>query len=88
MSTIQWDIDPVIKIADFGLAKQDHSNTLLQVSYSSRLDHSAQLRYVNWKIKTICGTQAYFAPELANRNKDGYWNVVDCWSVGVITFLM
>ena len=32
MSSSEWDIDPVVKIAGFGLAKQDNTNSLRRVS--------------------------------------------------------
>ncbi|KAG6917825.1 hypothetical protein DXG01_000885 [Tephrocybe rancida] len=40
-------------------------------------------------LKTLCGTEYYLAPEVVNQeNDEGYHNVVDSWSVGVIVFSM
>ncbi|KAF9531599.1 kinase-like domain-containing protein [Crepidotus variabilis] len=59
---------PVVKVADFGLAKV--------------VDHATML-------KTMCGTPSYLAPEVVSqKNNEGYDNLVDSWSVGVIVFSM
>ncbi|KAG6880348.1 hypothetical protein C0992_011099, partial [Termitomyces sp. T32_za158] len=59
---------PIVKVADFGLAKFVDSQTML---------------------KTLCGSPAYLAPEiLSQKNSEGYDNLVDSWSVGVMVFLM
>jgi serine/threonine protein kinase len=37
----------------------------------------------------MCGTPSYLAPEVVKQeNNEGYDNVVDSWSVGVIVFSM
>lgn len=37
----------------------------------------------------MCGTPSYLAPEVVEQNgRDGYDNLVDSWSVGVIVFSM
>ncbi|KAF8893426.1 kinase-like domain-containing protein [Infundibulicybe gibba] len=62
------DNPPMVKVADFGLAKVVDSLTML---------------------RTMCGTPAYLAPEVVKQeNQEGYDNVVDSWSVGVIVFSM
>ena len=63
------DNPPVVKVADFGLAKVIDSMTML---------------------RTMCGTPLYLAPEVVNQTPDneGYDQVVDSWSVGVIVFSM
>ncbi|EAU91637.1 CAMK/RAD53 protein kinase [Coprinopsis cinerea okayama7 len=59
---------PVVKVADFGLAKIVDSLTML---------------------RTMCGTPSYLAPEVVKQvNQEGYDNLVDSWSVGVIVFSM
>ncbi|KAI0646002.1 Pkinase-domain-containing protein [Trametes meyenii] len=62
------DQPPVVKVADFGLAKVIDSMTML---------------------RTMCGTPVYLAPEVVNQApNEGYDQIVDSWSVGVIVFSM
>ncbi|KAJ2924548.1 hypothetical protein H1R20_g12551, partial [Candolleomyces eurysporus] len=63
------DKPPVVKVADFGLAKIVDSATML---------------------RTMCGTPTYLAPEVVKQTdqQEGYDNLVDSWSVGVIVFSM
>ncbi|EPQ57134.1 Pkinase-domain-containing protein, partial [Gloeophyllum trabeum ATCC 11539] len=63
------DSPPVVKVADFGLAKAVDSLTML---------------------RTMCGTPSYLAPEVVTQtsSKEGYDQIVDSWSVGVIVFSM
>ncbi|KZT29093.1 kinase-like protein, partial [Neolentinus lepideus HHB14362 ss-1] len=63
------DSPPVVKVADFGLAKAVDSLTML---------------------RTMCGTPSYLAPEVVSQSqgREGYDQIVDSWSVGVIVFSM
>lgn len=61
------DDPPMVKVADFGLAKIVDAATML---------------------KTMCGTPSYLAPEVVTQTGQGYDNLVDSWSVGVIVFSM
>ncbi|KAG5642826.1 hypothetical protein DXG03_002057 [Asterophora parasitica] len=62
------DNPPIVKVADFGLAKFVDSLTML---------------------RTMCGTPSYLAPEVVRQeHSEGYDNLVDSWSVGVIVFSM
>ncbi|KAF8147709.1 kinase-like domain-containing protein [Crassisporium funariophilum] len=62
------DDPPVVKVADFGLAKVFDNAT---------------------RLKTLCGTRVYMAPEVFKQNnRNGYNNLVDSWSVGVVVFGM
>ncbi|KAI0355787.1 kinase-like protein [Trametes cingulata] len=61
------DNPPVVKVADFGLAKVIDTFT---------------------ELHTVCGTDIYLAPEVVDHGPEGYSQVVDSWSVGVITLIM
>ncbi|KAI0646003.1 kinase-like domain-containing protein [Trametes meyenii] len=60
------DDPPIVKVADFGLAKVVDTFTMLH---------------------TMCGTPVYLAPEVVGQRPDGYDQVVDSWSVGMIMFI-
>lgn len=43
----------------------------------------------NSLMKTLCGTPSYLAPEvLKTAGMGGYGKAVDCWSMGVILYIM
>ncbi|EIW83742.1 kinase-like protein [Coniophora puteana RWD-64-598 SS2] len=65
---------PIVKVADFGLAKEIHEASSLHVSGS---------------LQIICGTEAYLAPETIKETiTERYNHLVDSWSAGVIVFAM
>jgi serine/threonine-protein kinase Chk2 len=40
-------------------------------------------------MKTFCGTPTYLAPEiLVTAGSGAYTKAIDCWSLGVILFIM
>lgn len=40
------------------------------------------------QLQTVCGSPQYVAPEILNSGGDQYTNAVDCWSTGVILFML
>jgi serine/threonine/tyrosine protein kinase RAD53 len=68
-----------IKIADFGLAKMGEPPLVTQLK---------QTVHAETMLTSMVGTPQYLAPEVVMQTADsrGYENVVDSWSVGIITY--
>ena len=64
--------DATVKLADFGFAK--------------RLDTDKDGARVADSLMTACGSPSYVAPEILSGRS--YGSAVDCWSLGVITYIL
>lgn len=79
-----------------GIMHRDLKPENILIELNSTNEHVATLKIVDFglslvvepgaKITDACGTPAYVAPEVLN--KQGYGLQVDMWSLGVITFLL
>lgn len=73
------EIFPLVKLIDFGLAKQFTSTTSQTVTSSGK----------PFSATTYFGTQGYIAPEMdAVRKSTGYSYGVDVWALGVLTYVL
>ncbi|KAI0369627.1 kinase-like protein [Pilatotrama ljubarskyi] len=61
------DNPPIVKVADFGLAKVVDTFT---------------------DLRSTVGSEVFVAPEVMDHGPEGYSQVVDSWSVGVMTLIM
>jgi serine/threonine protein kinase len=62
----------VVKVADFGLAKEVERDDKGHVV----------------PLSTLCGTWAYSAPEMRAPDRPGYSFAIDAWALGVITYII
>ena len=78
------DSPQAIKIADFGLAKMGELSSASSTSQSP--NHYAV--HAGTMLTSMVGTPQYLAPEVVmqTKQKPGYENVVDSWSVGIIVY--
>ncbi|KAG5219844.1 kinase domain-containing protein [Salix suchowensis] len=72
-------------------ANADGNGTTRHQAFMREISIMEQLKHPNiCELKeTMCGTPSYLAPEVVKQqNAEGYDNLVDSWSVGVIVFSM
>lgn len=81
------DPSPIVKLADFGLAKMGAWPFSKLRSIADRMRHVVE---EGTALRTMVGTPQYLAPEIVmqTRAQPGYENVVDSWSCGVIVYSM
>jgi serine/threonine protein kinase len=72
-----------IKPENFLLVEEgdDTSVKLVDFAFAKRETHEKCL-------KTLCGTPQYVAPEIIDKNIDGYDHRCDIWSLGVFTYIL
>eukprot|EP00927_Polykrikos_kofoidii_P066539 TRINITY_DN62118_c0_g1_i1.p1 TRINITY_DN62118_c0_g1~~TRINITY_DN62118_c0_g1_i1.p1 ORF type:complete len:520 (-),score=66.65 TRINITY_DN62118_c0_g1_i1:97-1656(-) len=73
-----------LKLIDFGFSKHETHISSQSISSYGLASCMPPLARRSEKMKTVCGTDGYMAPEI--RGTEGYTSKVDLWSVGVILF--
>uniref|UniRef100_A0A8C8DM95 CaM kinase-like vesicle-associated, like n=1 Tax=Oryzias sinensis TaxID=183150 RepID=A0A8C8DM95_9TELE len=68
----------ILQLIDTFETQNNHNKVVLRDFYLSRFE--------NGPITEPCGTPEYLAPEVVARHR--YGRPVDCWAVGVITFIL